>query len=201
MSAPHRVWCSVHRISRGVINTPLHTIPTHLASLFYTPSDFFAFFHWIVFATMAIVPRMTNTLRAIIHMLQHHRTSLNDMMPSANRMNDMGRSCEQFVKDMFSELPSDLEEQAKLLRYAEVFSYQGNQNHPPDLILKNGDALEIKKIESRNPNLALNSSYPKHKLYAHNKRILASCKNCEANPWDVKDIVYVFSSFFLWYML
>ncbi|TAE83259.1 MAG: NgoPII family restriction endonuclease [Alphaproteobacteria bacterium] len=140
---------------------------------------------------MAIVSRMTNTLRAILHMLNHHRNHLSDMMPSANRMNDMGRSCEQFIKDIFSELPSDSDEQTKLLRYAEVFSYSGNQNHPPDLILKNGDAIEIKKIESRSPNLALNSSYPKHKLYATNKRILASCKNCESTPWDVKDIVYV----------
>lgn len=51
------------------------------------------------------------------------------------------------------------------------FSYIGNQNNPPDLMIKHGDAIEIKKIQTANANLVLNSSYPKDKLYANNPMI------------------------------
>ncbi len=37
--------------------------------------------------------------------------------------------------------------------------------------------------------LALNSSYPKDKLYADSTMITSNCRNCE--KWDVKDIIYI----------
>ncbi len=66
----------------------------------------------------------------------------------------------------------------------------GNQNNPPDIIVKNGDAIEVKKIESLLSAIALNSSYPKNKLYADDSRITNNCKNCEINDWNRKDIIY-----------
>lgn len=55
-------------------------------------------------------------------------------------------------------------------------------------MLKKGDAIEVKKIESNNSALALNSSYPKHKLYADSNMISSACKNAE--NWKEKDIIY-----------
>ncbi len=37
--------------------------------------------------------------------------------------------------------------------------------------------------------LALNSSYPKSKLYANSPMITSACRNCEV--WDIKDIAYI----------
>jgi len=55
-------------------------------------------------------------------------------------------------------------------------------------MLKNSDAIEIKKLESKNSAIALNSSYPKAKLYADSPMITKACKACE--DWDIKDMLY-----------
>ena len=73
--------------------------------------------------------------------------------------------------------------------FSQNFSYIGNQNNPPDLIIRNGDAIEIKKIENLNSAIALNSSYPKAKLHADSPMITKSCRECE--DWREKDILYV----------
>ncbi|MBC6421820.1 MAG: NgoPII family restriction endonuclease [Hormoscilla sp. SP5CHS1] len=66
-------------------------------------------------------------------------------------------------------------EQKRVEAYSEVFDYQGNPNNPPDIILKKGDAVEIKKIESLRTKIALNSSYPKSKLLPDNPTITKYC--------------------------
>ncbi|MEM6404751.1 MAG: NgoPII family restriction endonuclease, partial [Cyanobacteria bacterium P01_D01_bin.116] len=73
-------------------------------------------------------------------------------------------------------------------KHSEAFSYIGNQNNPPDLILKNGDAIEVKKIESLKSSIALNSSYPKSKLHSDEPMLTSYCRNCE--DWQEKDIIY-----------
>ena len=66
----------------------------------------------------------------------------------------------------------------RLQAYNDVFSYTGNQNNPPDIILKNGDAIEVKKVQGNANALALNSSYPKAKLYSDSTMITSNCRNC-----------------------
>ena len=55
-------------------------------------------------------------------------------------------------------------------------------------MLRNGDAIEVKKIESLSSALALNSSYPKHKLYCNSSMISTACR--EAEQWSEKDMIY-----------
>ena len=74
------------------------------------------------------------------------------------------------------------------LKINSVFSYLGNQNNPPDIILKNSDAIEVKKIQSKASAIALNSSYPKHKLYINDPKITDACRECES--WIKKDMIY-----------
>lgn len=95
---------------------------------------------------------------------------------------------ENLVKDaLFNNF--NLEEKARIELQNKYFSYLGNQNNPPDLIIRNEDAFEIKKIESNEGYIALNSSFPKDKLYRNSNMITTACKNCEEN-WVEKDICY-----------
>jgi len=106
------------------------------------------------------------------------------------RINAVGERLEFYVKDAIAgsfKLPQSEKEAA----YSKVFSYLGNQNNPPDMIIKEGDAFEVKKIESQKASLALNSSPPKDKLLASDPRITNACKSCEGTPWDEKDLFYV----------
>ena len=107
-----------------------------------------------------------------------------------NRINAVGEQLEFFVKDALAN-SLNLPQNKKELAYSKIFSYSGNQNNPPDVIIKESDAFEVKKIESPNSALALNSSPPKDKLLSNDVRITNACKNCEKNKWAEKDLFYV----------
>jgi len=131
---------------------------------------------------------MTNILTAIRTIINHPISDLVNYYQSKNRINQIGEALECFIKDIFADTVTESDQQKKLLRYSEVFSYSGNANNPPDLILRRGDAVEVKKIESIGAGIALNSSYPKSKLYADSPLITSHCRNCE--DWQEKDIIY-----------
>lgn len=106
------------------------------------------------------------------------------------RINAVGEQLEFYIKDAIAGSLKSPQEK-KEATYAKIFSYLGNQNNPPDIIIKGSDAFEIKKIESPKSALALNSSPPKDKLLSSDIRITSACKNCEANKWVEKDLFYV----------
>lgn len=62
-----------------------------------------------------------------------------------NRANNMGVALEFFVKDLFCSTLNvdDFNEKDKI--YNEYLSYFGNNNNPPDFILKQSTAVEVKK--------------------------------------------------------
>lgn len=76
----------------------------------------------------------------------------------------------------------------RLETYNEKFSWLGSQNNPPDIMIKDGDAIEVKKTQSANSSLALNSSYPKADLRHTSSMITSECKSCE--EWTIKDLIY-----------
>ena len=55
-------------------------------------------------------------------------------------------------------------------------------------MIKVGDAIEVKKTQSANSDLALKSSYPKASVQADSKMITQACKTCE--EWTEKDLIY-----------
>jgi hypothetical protein len=131
---------------------------------------------------------MRNLLDAIVTIHKQSSLTINDFYKSRNRANNMGEALELFIQDAFADtLAATNAEQAELIK-SKVFSYIGNQNNPPDAIIKGSDAIEIKKIESFGSSLALNSSYPKDKLRANSPMITKACRECE--QWQEKDIVY-----------
>lgn len=131
---------------------------------------------------------MTNILNAVFNVISYDEFGLKEIYSGRNRMNNMGEALECYIKDAFSDSLRLTDELEQLKKYNSEFSWLGNQNHPPDIMIKNGDAIEVKKTQSLNSSLALNSSYPKSDLRVDNPMITAECKECET--WDVKDIIY-----------
>ncbi len=131
---------------------------------------------------------MTNIIDAIINLVTNPKFELKAYSESHNRANNMGEALEEYVKDIFAGTVNEKDENVRNQKLSEVFSYLGNQNNPPDSMLRGGDAIEVKKIESNDSSLALNSSYPKAKLYCDSPMIKKDCRICE--KWDVKDMIY-----------
>jgi len=135
----------------------------------------------------------TNVLRAIINLAKARDNNIMEIYRSNTRINNVGDALEYYIKDLFcGTLDSALKDKEKV--YADKFSYLGNQNNPPDFIIKKGDGVEVKKIGGIRNGLPLNSSYPKEKLLKSDPMITEACKNCEEGKWEEKDYIYVVGS-------
>ena len=129
-----------------------------------------------------------NIIDAIINIVKNPILELKKYSISHNRANSMGEALEEYIKDVFSGTLFEKDKNKRMKIISEVFSYLGNTNNPPDSILRGGDAIEVKKIENKSSSLALNSSYPKAKLYSNSSMITDACRSCE--KWEEKDIIY-----------
>ncbi len=76
----------------------------------------------------------SNIINAIINLVKKSNIKLDNSYNGNNSVNNMGEALENYIKNLFSDGKED------------VFSWGGNQNNPPDAILKGGDAIEIKKL-------------------------------------------------------
>jgi hypothetical protein len=132
---------------------------------------------------------MSNILEAITNIINNPVTNLKNHYSGRNRMNNVGEALESYIKDAFANtLSNDFGEEQKLKKHSDVFSWLGNQNHPPDIMIRGGDAIEVKKTQSSNSALALNSSYPKSNIRSSSKMITNECRTCE--NWTEKDLIY-----------
>lgn len=136
----------------------------------------------------------TNVLFALKNILTVNKDKLPLVIDhrSSNRINSTGDMLEYYIKDAFTGSSYDLGmTDQKMNVYQKYFSYLGNSNNPPDFIIKQGPAVEVKKIESTSTNsLALNSSYPKDYLHVDDPRINNQCRICEDEGWTKKDMIY-----------
>ncbi|HIP46114.1 MAG TPA: DNA (cytosine-5-)-methyltransferase [Campylobacterales bacterium] len=119
---------------------------------------------------------MSNIIQAFLTIAKNPRTKLTQYHDGKNRINNIGKALEVFIQDAFADTLNERDNKTRLSKYQEIYSYQGNQNNPPDLMLKNSDAIEVKKLQSKKSAIALNSSYSK------------ACKECEI--WESKEIIY-----------
>lgn len=131
---------------------------------------------------------MTNILEAIVNIANNPVVAIRNHYTGRNRANNVGEALEMFVKDAFANTIQEQDEQIKNTRYNQVFSWLGNQNHPPDIMIRQGDAIEVKKTQSPNSDLALNSSYPKSNIQSNSNMITQECRTCE--NWTEKDLIY-----------
>ena len=131
---------------------------------------------------------MTNILEAIVNIANNPVVAIRNHYTGRNRANNVGEALEMFVKDAFANTIQEQDIQVKNTRYNQVFSWLGNQNHPPDIMIRQGDAIEVKKTQSANSDLALNSSYPKSNSQSNSNMITQECRTCE--NWTEKDLIY-----------
>ena len=127
-----------------------------------------------------------NIIDAIINLSNNPITKVVDIYKNNNRAKSAGDAFEEYIKDLFANT-FDLSKSERIKKQFQVFSYLGGSNNPPDAMLKSGDAIEVKKVESYG-DIALNSSYPKHKLYYDDPKITNDCRDAE--EWHEKDIIY-----------
>ncbi len=132
----------------------------------------------------------SNILKAMNNITLYGSNELLKFYVQNNRANNMGDALEVFVKDVFCDSFNFNDEEA-MEKYNDAFSYLGNANNPPDIIIRGGDAIEVKKIEGFK-SIALNSSHPKRKIYNDSPMITKKCKHCEDDigGWSEKDIIY-----------
>lgn len=131
---------------------------------------------------------MSNVIKAFLKIVTNYQANIQNVTNGNNRANNMGEGLEHYIKEMFADVSANDSQERRLEIFQETYSYQGNKNNPPDLILKNSDAIEIKKLESHTTAIALNSSYPKAKLYADSTMITSACRTCEM--WNEKEMLY-----------
>ncbi len=130
-----------------------------------------------------------NLLTAIRSIAEFKNNDLKDYFATYPiRINQVGEQLEYYIRDAIC---GSFSTKDALAHSRGVFSYLGNQNNGPDIIISNGDAFEIKKIENLKASLALNNSYPKDRLYRDDHRITQECRNIDGGNWATKEIFYV----------
>lgn len=129
-----------------------------------------------------------NIIDAIYDLVSNPQLTLKEYASQHNRANDMGESLEQYIKDLFAGTTGVMNAELRAKKLSETFAYLGNKNNPPDAIIRGDLAIEIKKIESNDNSIALNSSHPKDKLYSSSTMISKACRGCEV--WTEKDMLY-----------
>lgn len=134
---------------------------------------------------------MVNIIDAIINLVNNPIIEIKNFYNERNRANSVGDSLEEYIKDLFVN-SFYLNEQERLEKISQFFSYLGNNSNPPDMMLRNGDAIEVKKMENITSEIQLNSSYPKEKLYSSSSMISKECKIAE--KWNEKDMLYIVGS-------
>ncbi len=131
---------------------------------------------------------MSNILEAIYNIVNHKNFAIRTFYSGRNRANSMGEALENYIKDAFADTFEVNNENDRMEVFSKKFSWLGAQNNPPDIMIKGGDAIEVKKTQNAGSSLALNSSYPKSDLRQTSTMITNECKVCE--EWEVKDLIY-----------
>tara|TARA_B100001057_G_scaffold362997_1_gene365636 strand:- start:229 stop:1071 length:843 start_codon:yes stop_codon:yes gene_type:complete len=127
----------------------------------------------------------SNIIKSILNIVNSDlKTNYN--IRKVNRVSDEGKEFENFIKDSFA---NSFKKKKKEKYWKKVFSYLGSINNPPDIMIKDGDAIEIKKTISDTADIHLNSSQPKSILKSSDKRIKEDCRKCE--EWSEKDLIYI----------
>ena len=106
-----------------------------------------------------------NIINAIYNLVNNPIVDILTCYSGKNRANNTGTALEEYVKDLFSG-SFDLSDNDRLRKWNDVFSYLGNNNNPPDAMLRDGDAIEVK----------------------NNPMLSAACRLSE--HWEKKDMIY-----------
>jgi hypothetical protein len=114
-------------------------------------------------------------------------TSLNHLKrPEISRA---GEGLELWVKHFLAGTIGHADEDAITKTWQEIFSFHGGVNNPPDVIIRDSLAVEVKKTQSVAGALQLNSSWPLRKLKCSDSHITQECR--EAELWTEKPFLLI----------
>lgn len=137
----------------------------------------------------------TNVLVALKNVLECKNRRLSETYQSSakNKVNGVGDALEYFVKDLFCSTIEINNIDEKKEKHNEYLSYLGSATKPPDFIIRQSAAVEVKKLDGLSfGEIQLNSSYPKDYLLSNSSMIKDECKHCEDQfgGWNKKDMLY-----------
>lgn len=130
---------------------------------------------------------MTNILTSLQNISQCRNFHLSEISQNVeNIVSVQGKPLEAFVRASFCGIPDS----GEIINPSDkVFCYEGSVNNPPDAMLnENGDAIEIKKVQTIGT-IHLNSSLPKQTLSIDDKTLTDNARTCE--NWKERDMLYV----------
>lgn len=132
---------------------------------------------------------MTNLLKAIKTLVENPIIDWKIYYNHKQRKMLIGDNLNSLILDLFANTIKKNDENTRMIKFSECFSYIGNENNPPNLILKDGDAVKIKLLDSKSSEIKMTSSYPRSRLFYDDPAIGSHCFYCE--NWKVKDLIYV----------
>lgn len=132
---------------------------------------------------------MANVIDAVKNIVSDPLLEVKKYYNSRHRINGEGKALEEYVKDVFAGTLRENNKRSRQKRISETFSYFGNDNNPPDSILKGGDAIEVKKIENMAGTIQLNSSFPCQRISSSSPMITEACSKVDGGGW-IKDLLY-----------
>ena len=135
----------------------------------------------------------SNILTAIKQISDFKINQINEFSKKYTRtqINSVRKQIKYYVKDAISGSLKTEKEKKESEPDKRVFSYLGNKNNPPDMIIKDGDAFIIKIIQTYKSSLTFTNSPPKDHLNWNDPWILKNCRTVDGGQWTSKDIFYV----------
>jgi hypothetical protein len=131
---------------------------------------------------------MSHILNLPIRYVRQDNSELDEIYSSSTGINRQGDQLEYFVKDLIADSVNISNKEDKNDKHKSVFSWLGSRNNPPDMMIRSGVSIEVKKCRSSS-SVQLNSSTPHQKLKNTDSRITEGARHCES--WTKKDMVYV----------
>ncbi len=130
-----------------------------------------------------------NVLGAIINIIENQYSSDLSKDDSSHIKLDASEALETYIKDAFCNSFNE-SYSSKVAIYSKYFSWHSNSSCcPPTAILKNADAIDVKRVANKKDRVSLHNLYPRDNLYADDLMITSDCKECE--DWSKKDLLYV----------
>ena len=106
--------------------------------------------------------------------------------PGVNRA---GEGLELWVKHFLAGTIGHADEENIREIWDQRFSFHGGSNNPPDVMIRNSIAAEVKKTENATGTLQLNSSWPIRTLLRDDAHITQECR--ETETWTEKPFLFV----------
>jgi len=110
---------------------------------------------------------------------------------AGNKIKTARQQMEYYVKDAISGSFNSVKDKKPTDRYKGLFSYLGSKTQPPDMIIRDGDALVIKTIKTYKGSFTINNSPPKDRLMWNDSWIIKNCRRIDGGQWTSKDLFYV----------